>query len=132
MTNKQTLLDLADRVEAGDNVRDDVLRALGWKIESSRISKKITHCRTPDNKYAGPYRELPDFLTSLDATKALHDAVLLGWGWTFDAILPMEVEACVYPTNCAPERITIGRSPIPAAAWVAAILRAKAGEQNDE
>lgn len=62
---------------------------------------------------------------SLDAAKALHDAVLPGWGWHIREDGDGCYASCLYPKH---NLVTPGSATAktPAAAWVAAILRAKA------
>ena len=110
------LLRLADQVEAGEPCAGLVFDYLGgWE-----------NC-TLDG--------VRDALTgSLDAAKVLHNEVLPGWDWGF-----------VNPQTCklrGPDVFDVnhhwkGQCDNPAAAWVAAILRAKAAsvetgqEEND-
>lgn len=108
MTSKQ-LLDLANRVEAGEiGTATEVYHALGQMalVHASVVSK------------------------SLDAAKALHDAVLPGWRYIVsDSTLAGDKAAEVeiyYVENGRLGGLAHGGSP--AAAWVAAILRAKASE----
>lgn len=108
-SSKQELLDLANRVEAGEVKDQDV-----W-----------IHLPCAVNGVIQPV------LTSLDAAKALHDAVLPGF----------KVKIHELSTGYFGVRVTNvdwvycmgrgGRSGSPAAAWVAAILRAKASEVSE-
>lgn len=105
MSKKQTLLDLADRVEAG-----------------STPNKEINKVLFPTRRVVHPY---PDYCGSLDTVKVLHDAVLPGW----EAIIYLRSGASIWTHDTPRFR---GYCDSSAAAWVAAILRAKAQEQNDE
>lgn len=106
MTDKQTLLDLAERVEAGDATHKELRNAF------------------PDIEGYFPYPA--DALDgSLDAAKALHDAVLPGWD--FD-IVSIDNEHQVDVGPCGTLRSYSGDAPTLAASWEAAILRAKASQ----
>lgn len=136
MTDKQTLLDLADRVEAvkpSERVDAAIVAALNNAIvkkyppstdfgPSARWqfwSKDGEHFLGNESKYP-----ILSYTTSLDAAQALHDAVLgSDWEWGF-----------INPRICklrGPDVFDInhhwrGQCDNSAAAWVAAILRAKA------
>ena len=102
MTRKQDLKALHDKVAAGDEPNQDEFRkVLGWHVDQRH------------------QRAVLAFGGSLDAAKALHDAVLPGWGWETSHLL----KAQVYHMECY--------SPIfgaqlnnPARAWLLAILAA--------
>ena len=105
--DKTKLVKLAERIEAGDNDANAIYVALDKE----------------DPRYlfwllAALYKQ------SLDAAKALHDAVLPGWyfhihtGGSYTAMVAKWHEDYEYK----------GFASTPAAAWVAAILRAKAKE----
>ena len=57
---------------------------------------------------------------SLDAAKALHDALLPGWEWHLGPS-----NAKVYPYNGSPLKSWGGMADNPARAWLLAILRAQ-------
>lgn len=102
------LIKLAERVEAEDTLTySDVLTPLG-----------IDWAAWAENKNSP--------VISLDAAKALHDAVLPGWLYGI-VQKPNWCEVGVYKDNGYTD-IQRGQSPTPAAAWVAAILRAKASQ----
>jgi len=123
MTDKQTLLDLAERVEAGEmpDVKDyyAILKRAGFH----------------------PFFTLNPVMTgSLDAAKALHDAVLPGHSFGIDcdcdfhdggmyrAYVVETSDVIVDGARGKSSRFIKGQSTTPAAAWVAAILRAKANQ----
>ena len=64
---------------------------------------------------------------SLDAAKALHDAVLPGWEWHLGPS-----NAKVYPYNGNPGRSWVGMADNPARAWLLAILRAMEARDVNE
>jgi hypothetical protein len=97
------LLKLVERVETGEIIGMSVVSALG-----------LRDMVFPDNP-----------LTSLDAAKALHDAVLPDWDW-----IASKGDALVISLDH--QHRESGRADNPAAAWVAAILRAKASEVKDD
>jgi hypothetical protein len=96
---KDELLKLADRVEAGEVTSEDFFMQFG----------------------VSTWMNWNEALTSLDAAKALHDAVLPGWSWNIND----DFSATLFDINSIAAR---GEGKNPAAAWVAAILRAKAEE----
>ena len=105
------LLKLAERVEAGETsvvLQYALTREFG--NESDLIESAING--------------------SLDAAKTLHDAVLPGWIYTINWYRPtMKLSAEVYVAETGgTEKDFRGASETPAAAWVAAILRAKHAE----
>ena len=130
---KQNLLDLADRVEA---------RNLG--LSSAReIGKALG---VDYHTHAAAIANLASALNgSLDAVKALHDTVLPGWGSGHEYYTNGEdrgVISWVWPETFWEPDWQLGQDcyrshpdaaegccPAHAAAWVAAILRAKAGEE---
>jgi hypothetical protein len=119
------LLALADRVEAGEDVAAEIVAAL-QSIPTSAIEvvdHDYGHCWRVDEPDDFRYEEIPAYTSSLDAAKALHDAVL-GPKWLFvighrNATVYMALKS--YGANNCP----------PAVAWVSCILRAKAGEQDN-
>lgn len=114
MTTKQELLALAERVEKGELNRSLII--------------EVNDALLDGDYYPGPTNEAL-VNGSLDAAKALHDAVLPGW--TFQvAHGEGNAAALVSPIfdGTGPILDGTGSAPTPAAAWVAAILRAKAEE----
>lgn len=104
------LLKLAERVEAGeDTTMEDLMLILNKTFDAVWRWKQ---------QYGNP-------LTSQDAAQALHDAVLPGWG--------VNLEFEDNHANCEVYSIRgkgRGNASAPTAAWVAAILRAKAQENE--
>ena len=98
MTRKQALTELIEKVEAGDrsaSLRDTPLKGNGGLYEGALNG-------------------------SLDAAKALHDAVLPGWigyadttgfAWLYEDENESQTQSALIPSN-------------PARAWLLAILRA--------
>jgi len=118
------LAELADRVEAGD-----MSKGLHYDIETALVDSWT---------WIDP-RLLEG---SLDAAKALHDAVLPGWWWTVTHNGMVNVftsnytcDTTEYRDGTEEFRVLSGASAMgdadnPAAAWVVAILRAK--DSQDE
>lgn len=105
---------LAERVEAGASIGDVVNELMvGLGVNDARPIIKAIHNH------------------SLDAAQALHDAVLPGWGWATGYDNVNELHFCNVWSG-KHENMTEAYAPTPAAAWVAAILRAKAQEESDE
>ena len=113
---KDKLLALAERVEAGERdltrspahegFGEQIAYALGGKMNEIINAWKAT-------SYG-----------SLDAAKALHDAVLPDWEWGYDNL---NDEQCAFVRHKTEGKLVeVHRAPSVAAAWVAAILRAKA------
>ena len=122
------LLKLAERVEAGEMPKG--IAAKGDIFEDIYQ----TLYPTLDNKKEADWGwELRRALKndSLDAAKALHEAVLPGWGWHIRQDDDGCYASCLYPVYC---RVTPGSATAktPAAAWVAAILRAKHAEGESD
>lgn len=106
MTN---LLKLAERVEAGE-----------FSVQFCRLVSKALYSPEEIN-YDIVYCALGDDL--IDMARGIHDAVLPGWGFSI-GVETASVWAIAKPKEGH------GKSSNPAAAWVAAILRAKAQEDN--
>ena len=75
---------------------------------------------------------VPDYLSSLDAAKALHDAALNTGDWWHWEVKYVNGNcfAEVARAGTDPQPSYQGEAPTPAAAWVSAILRAKAEEME--
>ena len=109
------LLELAERIEAGEDGR--LIHLHIWEL-----LKRPEAIPTP-------------FLTSLDAAKALHDAVLPK-GWRIDIqfcagrwFVITSNDIYLGPAKGWGKQGSGEHKTNPAAAWVAAILRAKAQEE---
>ena len=106
--NTEDLKLLAEKVEAGTARPPEVWDAFNSPCQDMDITMRCEHAKFA---YKG----------SLDAAKALHDAVLPGWRWEggsgglFD----------VWDDPAEPYK---GSSDIPARAWLLAILRALIAE----
>ena len=110
MTDTTALQALADKVEAGEIALSD----LDQFIPSFGMT-------TTANDAHMAYRG------SIDAAKALHEAVLPGWAWTIND----SGEQTMWPPNeiadeewCADGILSVGPENNPARAWLLAILRA--------
>lgn len=101
MTNALTRL--ADAVDAGTAIHDDFLAAL----------------------HRSTFHGISAYNGSLDAAKALHDAVLPGWEWHLGPS-----NAKIYPYNGSPLKSWSGMADTPARAWLLAIIRALAQVQG--
>ena len=96
MDRKEALAELIAMVEAGS---DDVPDFAAF------VSRPLMQCKAGE-AYRG----------SLDAAKALHDAVLPGWGWALTDIGEAHILSADGP-------IAAGESDNPARAWLLAILK---------
>ena len=103
MTRKQDLEALHDDVAAGIEPNQDKFRkVLGWHADQRH------------------QRAVLAFGGSIDAAKALHEAVLPGWHWN---VSKDGVARVVVPSILRPIPI-VGNSANPARAWLLAILAA--------
>ena len=140
MTDKQALLDLADRVEKGQEDRRyldcEVWVALCGKGERMKIVGPPTYnplrlfCNpSPEIDWIGYdlYRTTPEYTTSLNAAHALHLAVCPEW--TFVNIMQFAGGwfACLERNQI----FVTAKSKEETTARCAAILRAKAEETDD-
>ena len=112
MTDTTALQALADKIEAGLDTAHH--HAAAFPSESA-----YGHCTWHDSHKASG--------GSLDAAKALHEAVLRGWAWTIND----SGEQTMWPPNeiadeewCADGILSVGPENNPARAWLLAILRA--------
>ena len=103
MTRKEALAELIAKVEAGEDP------GFGVWVD--------VFCRDAFNA-------IEAFNGSLDAAKALHDAVLPEYGYgIIGTMSDGSCKACVVPKIDNPPEYH-GRNPCPARAWLLAILRA--------
>jgi len=116
MTRKEALAELIAKVEAGD-----IERAPFWKVWLPE---------NPDGWLA--WRAASASTGSLDAAKALHEAVLPGYAYGIIGTLSDgDCRACVVPKIDNPPEYH-GRSGDPARAWLLSILKALMSEiEND-
>ena len=127
--NKTDLLKLAERVEAGETVRDtEIVKALALSPKLGGMvalfsAQLIVGAIFDEGEIPAGF----SFIRHLDAAKALHDAVLPGW----DIVL--DLDSATYNYCCVSTLGGEGTATAltPAAAWVAATLRAKAGEGDE-
>ena len=104
MTRKQALAELIAKVEAGD-----IERAPFWKVWLPE---------NPDGRLA--WHAASASKGSLDAAKALHEAVLCHIDPQFGYLVGPEYARIVHPSGT----VCDAQSKIPARAWLLAILRA--------
>ena len=107
MTRKEALAELIEKVEAGE-----------WDAAGFSRALSYDDCRRLD-----AYRA---YEGSLDAAKALHEAVLPGWEWHLGPS-----NAKIYPYNGSPVKSWDGMADTPARAWLIAILRALYARETD-
>jgi hypothetical protein len=108
----------------------DALRELLTKVEAGDRSIMDTAAKAfpPENAYGECTFHLVAraYNGSLDAAKALHEAVLGGWTWATDVSgVVMKVQ---HPTKRAMDKV--GKSSNPARAWLIAILKALIAKEN--
>lgn len=137
------LLELADRIETGEATNANIIRVLQL-IPPHPCDERSFKEHMERHDYGTAWiahrsfwheSNAPNYLTSLDAARALHDAVLPP-----DRYITIDQNSSGYSvyiteyTEEAPVCIGDGRveRDNPAAAWVAAILRAKAEEKANE
>jgi hypothetical protein len=101
MTRRDALLALLGQVEAGE-----------WPVDFLAVDHGFQNITT-----ATFYKA---FSGSLDAAKALHEAALPGWRWNLWAV----GGATVWPDSYKLGRVKAVDNPIPARAWLIAIIRA--------
>lgn len=104
MTRKEALADLIAKVEAGEE-----RYPFSWANEGYNTGDLFDSRDNVNRAYNG----------SLDAAKALHEAVLPGFGWTAGG-----GAVRVYKLNGLPCSEHVSATPTPARAWLIAILRA--------
>ena len=120
MTRLEALTELRDKVAAGENLfgADCMIAPLmNWPAYTEHSIWKASH-------------------GSLDAAKALHEAVLPGWQWIIDGEnrkLERNAQAQVWKIRKSKRKSHIGRviaSHNPARAWLLAILEALIAQEN--
>ena len=113
MTRKEALAELIEKVEAG--------------FDPERRPSEFRALRDPD--YAA--WALKAYCGSLDAAKALHEAVLPGWGWS----LHMDEVILAPPQYRGDDEWSCVLMPsearCPARTWLLAILRALYAQEPD-
>ena len=132
---KQALIDLRDRLKAGETPNQDEFRAVfGWH-KDQRHQLAVIACDSSD-------------IRAMGAAKALHEAALPGWGWRVCECY-LSDDAAVFPDfNCPQhgERLRcsfdesvdwfdltdVDQRPAgnPARAWLLAILEALIAEES--
>lgn len=116
--NREALIALKEKVEAGTFPADVSARILGLSEVAERGGLPVIK---------EMYRS---FSGSLDAAKALHDAVLPGWWWSIEPELDDgRVFALVGTASCIKSPF-FGESTNPARAWLLAILSALIAQEE--
>lgn len=124
MTKADALIELREKVAAGDVGKD-------WRIWSRVLELQ------PDHRHVYAARA---YTGSLDAAKALHDAVLPGWEWrkanwphkpNLVEVVAPDLSIC--PIDGLAGFITgEGDNPLPARAWLLAILDALIEQEKSD
>ncbi len=106
--------DLIQRIEAGETGYDLDEAIEDW-ADPSRLKKRArfewTDCPKP-------------YTTSLDAVRALHEAVLPGWGWELGKKQCRVFKGDIIGHWLKPDDVWFAFAPTPELAWLAAILKA--------
>lgn len=109
--------------------RLDALRGLLAKVKADNCDFDWGFAASPSRKSLPTewHNAMNAYLGSLDAAKALHDAVLPGWAWTAS-----EVGADVIRDEDSGDPFVApysGDCDLPARAWLIAILKALISEE---
>jgi len=112
---KEALTDLLAMVDAGEFPADGDAREIG--LYRVQLDTELPIIKTAYGAFSG----------SLDAAKALHEAVLPGWGWVWASW----GRGHVTPRDQKYSRLTQqGEAPDPARAWLIAILKALIAQED--
>ena len=115
--------------------RIDALRALEKAVEAAAIDGMTPHCDLPAIHVLGAY------YGSLDAAKALHEALLPGWRmdalWQGGVLCENDDDwscrlRCVFGKSRVVENDERAAIPSPARAWLLAIIRALIAQEGGE
>ena len=123
--DKQALTDLMAKIEAGD---DAGFRKANRTVFSTPCQDMALQLREEHSRHA--------YKGSLDAAKALHEAVLGGWGWRFDEHygdgMPAKFERKTawvsMPDNWRVGHTSLVKDNNPARAWLIATIKALIAE----
>lgn len=111
---KQALTDLLEKVEAGDARPHQVFNAFDTPCQDMALQQRAEDAK---NAYNG----------SLDAAKALHEAVLPGWGYAVSPQYARVVDPI--PLYGSPNKSKDAiNADNPARAWLIALLKALIAE----
>ena len=121
MSKKAELLELAEMIEAG-GVGHDLI----YQINSALFKKTGPEKPIPITGRLDCAIDKAVIFGSLDAAKALHDAVLPGCDMKLSSVRAGTIwRVCIWPNLAEVRKLDFwGEATNPAAAWVAAILRA--------
>lgn len=104
----------------------DALTRLADAVEAGTATSADFRAAFPAGNSHDSGAILAAYNGSLDAAKALHDAVLPGWDWSVDNI--GRSQFCAYVYDGAKTIIAFNHNP--ARAWLLAIIRALAQVQG--
>lgn len=110
MTQKQAPQDLLAKIEAGEMKPHQVFNAFDTPCQDFALQQRAEDAK---NAYRG----------SLDAAKALHEAVLPGFHWSIDSEAG---SACVFDNLM--DIAEVGEGEDPARSWLVAIIKALIAE----
>ena len=113
MTRKEALAELIEKVEAGN--ADGRCR-----LTAKAFSQSVPH------SFVWAAMD-----GSLDAAKALHEAVLPGWPYTIENVTGQNYRAWTHKSRNLLRPGFSDRGPCPARAWLLAILRALYAQEPD-
>lgn len=118
MDNKQSLIELRDKVMVGDDITFADIECCFARQDTTQYPVVVDYVIGANNG-------------SLDAAKALHEAVLPGW--FIRSLIQMGVNiwsATIWPemTVVGNDNMVSGKADTPACAWLIAILEAMISE----
>lgn len=123
MTDKRTLLNLAERVETGEGFYKTFV---GFEYHNAVRKVLCPLLDIPASKHNCAM--IGKSIRSLDAAEALHNAVLPGWEWRIGRGYKEHPELSSAVVSREHSMHFHGEASSAPAAWVAAILRAKANQ----
>jgi hypothetical protein len=121
MNKLKALTALRDKVKEGALIPDNL-------IVSQEVSEMIDLAVNVSDLHGDVWADLLNaYDGSLDAAKALHDAVLPGWFWSIDS---EDCGVCLY-THLLDDAV-LGADDNPARAWLIAILEALIAQETGQ
>ena len=118
MTRKEALAELIEKVEAGAVRPHEVFNFFDMPCQDAALQQRAEDAK---NAYSG----------SLDAAKALHEALLPGWPYTIENVTGQTCRAWTNKSRNLRRPGFSDRGPCPARAWLLAILRALYAQEPD-